>query len=135
MFEGKNADGKIIIPEIIIRPEERPAFPYMAVGDENGGKIVPISGTMQFCVFEEFNQDVVSFVTSAEIRLYGGNNELMEYWKFNDVKMPPPMHEPDSDYGFEYIPWSFSYESSSYCCPISMKEILSNDQDIIEEKA
>ena len=82
-FEGKDNAGNPAFPFSFIKLCERPAFPYMVVGDENGGREVLLPGeifiTQYFTFFDDpkeamelYNKIKWQDVTSGTLYLMDG---------------------------------------------------------------
>jgi hypothetical protein len=57
-FEAKAADGFVTFPQSFVKISDRPAFPYMMVGDENGGHEEYLPGELQITQFFTMSRNI-----------------------------------------------------------------------------
>lgn len=113
-ISGKDVDGNDTLPESIVRIDQRPAFPFMAIASEDGGKIVPAPDEFTFEI-NDLIENAAAMIRggSAILKLYDGCGGVIERWQFYDISMKllPGSGEVWGDDYQAY--WELSYKSSS----------------------
>lgn len=124
-FQGVDKNNNPVFPEHFVKMSHRPAFPYKAVGDVNGGHLEfepgEVSITQYHTMYEEKGEARRKFeeiygrekeVVAGRVKLYDGCGDLLEQWDFLEVKMTlNPLSEIDDD---DHIvaEWSVKYKKS-----------------------
>src|SRR6266436_8076130 len=112
VFEGKNKNGEIVFPSSFVIVSRRPAFPYMAVADENGGKLVKLPSEIRITIYEidesiKYNCD---HVVRGHLKLLNGFGDIIEEWIFDEVVMKLNPNSYIDDY--VQVDWLVSYGKS-----------------------
>jgi hypothetical protein len=117
VFKGKYKE-ETIFPETVVRLENRPAFPQMAIADENGGRLVDLPGEVQFYQFvknDNFDANAMDKVDTGYLAFVHVNGTILEKWIFNQATMKLVSIDTsgiDFDTTDTVLTWIISYSSA-----------------------
>ena len=112
-------NGDIVFPESFVKLDARPRCPYMAVGDENGGRIVTVPGDVRFTQHDITLSELDKFCqmsgdcSAAHIRLYDSCGPLIEEWKLVNAQLKCLTAEEYAPYTCD-AEWEIKYEEAKY---------------------
>lgn len=129
-FEAFAVDGTVTFPQSFVKVSNRPAFPYMMIGDENGGHEEYLPGDLRITqfftfydgegeAFEAFNEflskTAFDATSTGVLRLYDGCGTLVEEWQMEGVTIKFLSHD-FLDYSSDEIiaDWEIKYQKSEW---------------------
>lgn len=120
-FCAINEAEEAVFPPDFIKLHERPAFPYAAIADENGGgKVIPIPGEIRFEQVSVLSTDYDKLDfnkldnLAAQLETLDAVGNVLERWKYKgklvlDDINPSPFEETELQ-----LSWRFVYTDAEY---------------------
>lgn len=90
-FCGARKEWNLYFPEIYVKVSELPPFPYMAVADESGGRIVSVPGEIRIWLSSPgcdhlYDADAISVIKECYLTL-SDSIDIITRWVMTGVKM------------------------------------------------
>jgi hypothetical protein len=116
--EGFDGSGVVCFEPVFVKLDQRPAFPLMAVADENGGHYEYEPGEQGFMICDVTEEHAIPLINGVQrtkcvvIKMYSGCAELITEWQFQNVTFDPPWIQQYDDNRCLDVSFKFAYKRS-----------------------